>query len=924
MHLSGAELAALASVLAAAPAVVLLLLSARHHTGLSRRAHRLLALGSASAAVTALVGLGVHLTRHAPAVHDAADRKQLGTFIAVAMALSTATLLWGTLALPRAAGSAAVATRHLLDALVIAASLWFVGWVLLSKPPRVLAGLTPNNCVPVLLPAAVAAMAFGVTVILGLRVPRPRGATVCVGAGVTMVALAGAGLAAGICQDWPVVVMASAVALPVGLLGTAGAVRVADRAVAVENDIARRGTAYAFWPMLAMAGSATYHLVRGGDFDSVGIAVGSIEGFALVARQYLALADVRGYAERLRQREAHFRELAHTDPLTGLANRRGLLRALHSAAFAGPPCVLLGLDLDGFKNVNDMRGHDTGDAVLIEVGERLRANLRPGDVAARLGGDEFAVLMWARPEESHRAAERLLGVLSRPYEHANGTVFLSASIGVAGTDTAGDVAALMHNADSALRYAKQRGKNRVERYDVEYDGRLRRRTTIEHELRGAIERDELHLVYQPVVALPSTRPVGAEALLRWHHPELGAVGPGEFIPVAEDCGMIDRLGEWVLHQACRQLSLWLTAGYDVWISVNVSPRELHAPEYVVRVTEVLRAHRVAPQRLVLEVTEHAVATDLEELIQRLRTLRGTGVRIALDDFGAGYSSLGQLRHLPADILKIVHSLVAEPESRTGRTAPLVDVVVRLGHRLGLEVIAEGMEAPAQLKVVDEAGCRFGQGSLFGWGVPAEHLEARLAAAASAADAHSPAEPATHAVPTEPATHAVPVEPPAMRPTPVEPPARRPVPRPAHNEISSLRPASGGAAAARPGSGEPAAARPASDLNAAARPLSDLNGAARPLSDLNGAARPASDVNAAARPVSDVNGATRPASDVNGATRSALDVNGAARPAPDVSAAAFPASVAAREQADGSAEPPATTPPVQDVRSVDSSREMRQA
>jgi diguanylate cyclase (GGDEF)-like protein len=461
-----------------------------------------------------------------------------------------------------------------------------------------------------------------------------------------------------------------------------------------------------------------------------------VEGFALVARQHLALSDVRGYAGRLAEREAHFRELAHTDPLTGLANRRGLLRALHSQSAADSPGALLGLDLDGFKNVNDLHGHDVGDAVLVEVGRRLRRNLREGDVAARLGGDEFAVLMWARPPEAQSVAERLLGVLGRPYERPEGRIFLSVSIGLAGDPNMPEVDALLRKADLALRYAKQRGKNRVERYDVAYDQLLRRRTTLEHELRGAIERDELHLAFQPVVAVPSVRPVGAEALLRWHHPELGSVGPDEFIPLAEECGMIARLGAWVLHQACYQLSLWLADGHDVWLSVNVSPRELHNPEYVVQVAEALRAHHVPPQRLVLEITEHAVATDLDELIRRLAALRLTGVRIALDDFGAGYSSLGQLRRLPIDILKIDHSLVAEqeaarPATREGRAfAPMVDVVMRLGHQLGLEVIAEGVTNPTELAAVVGAGCRFGQGQLFGWGVPAEHLEAMLDAVSS--------------------------------------------------------------------------------------------------------------------------------------------------------------------------------------------------
>jgi predicted signal transduction protein with EAL and GGDEF domain len=366
-----------------------------------------------------------------------------------------------------------------------------------------------------------------------------------------------------------------------------------------------------------------------------------------------------------------------------------------------------------------------GDAVLAEVGDRLRRNLLAGDVAARLGGDEFAVLMWATPDEAMLAAKRLLAVLGQPYEMGSGSVFLSASVGVAGHPAPGDTGELMRDADLALRYAKQRGKNRVERYQVRYDDMLRRRNVLESELRHAIDRDELRLVFQPVVALPSMRLVGAEALLRWHHPTLGSVRPDEFIPVAEESGLINRIGSWVLERATRQLSEWLLAGHDVWVSVNLSPKELHAADYAGQVADVLAEHGVPPQRLVLEVTEHAVATDMEELVSRLTELRATGVRIALDDFGAGYSSLGQLRTLPVDILKIDHALVAEPESRTGNAAPLVDVVVRLGHRLGLEVLAEGIEKPAQREAVEEAGCRLGQGSLFGWGVPAEHLEAQL-------------------------------------------------------------------------------------------------------------------------------------------------------------------------------------------------------
>jgi EAL domain-containing protein (putative c-di-GMP-specific phosphodiesterase class I)/DNA-binding CsgD family transcriptional regulator len=259
--------------------------------------------------------------------------------------------------------------------------------------------------------------------------------------------------------------------------------------------------------------------------------------------------------------------------------------------------------------------------------------------------------------------------------------------------------------------------------------KLRRRMEIEQELRGAIDRDELHLQYQPVVALPDVRPVGAEALLRWQHPVLGKVGPDEFIPVAEECGMISRLGAWVLHQACQQLSHWLAKGHDVWVSVNVSPHELQAPGYVDQVKDALRAHLVPPQRLVLEVTEHALSHDINELIRQLGDLHATGVRIALDEFGAGYFSLGHLPQLPVDILKIDRALMVKE---------MVRVVVELGHQFGLEVIAEGISDQSQMAMVVDAGCKLGQGFLSGRPVPAEHFENRLGSTTS---------PRTHKEPT---------------------------------------------------------------------------------------------------------------------------------------------------------------------------------
>ncbi|WP_425413546.1 putative bifunctional diguanylate cyclase/phosphodiesterase [Micromonospora rhizosphaerae] len=745
---------ALLSGLVAATGGALLAASARRRVGPHRQAHVLLAAAAGAALLSLLVGVTAVFASGDHWAHQQGQRTGWATVVSIGTTISGLALGAALLRLPGAAATPAATARLLLDGVIMGTALWFVGWVLFSEPTLLLGAATPVACVPILLPTVSAALTAGLTLIMVLRTAPPRHRLVLLGAGATAVTCGGLGLAAGLCQGGPAMGLTGAAVLAVGLLAAALAVRRVDPPWQVDVDLIRRDGEYAFVPMFAMAASAMYHLVEGGRFDAFGIIAGSVEGFALVTRQYLALNDVRGYAGRLAEREAHFRELAHTDPLTGLANRRGLLRALYRCAEADVPCVLLGLDLDGFKNVNDMRGHDIGDAVLAEVGRRLRGNLRPGDLAARLGGDEFAVLLHGATD-ADRVAERLLGVLGRPYEEADGPVFLSVSIGVAGHCGEPDVELLLRHADLALRYAKQRGKNRIERYDAAYDQLLRRRTLLEHELRGAIERDELRLAFQPVASLPSVRPVGAEALLRWHHPELGNVRPDEFIPLAEECGMIAKLGAWVLHEACYQLSRWLADGHDVWVSVNVSPRELHAPEYVVQVADALRAHHVPPQRLVLEVTEHAVATDLDELIRRLTALRLTGVRIALDDFGAGYSSLGQLRRLPIDILKIDHSLVAEhepvrPVGKDGPAfAPMVDIVMRLGHQLGLEVIAEGVTSRTELAAVVAAGCRFGQGALFGWGVPAEHLEAMLEAATSPGARPASLPPGPTAAPTRP-------------------------------------------------------------------------------------------------------------------------------------------------------------------------------
>jgi diguanylate cyclase (GGDEF)-like protein len=508
--------------------------------------------------------------------------------------------------------------------------------------------------------------------------------------------------------------------------------------------------------VLAML-TTTVRVITGSDLDAVSIVLAVLIGGFLTAQQMFARRAVVRIAERLAESEAHFRAMAHTDALTSLANRRELLRVLEDEASGGPPCVLLSIDLDGFKNINDIRGHDVGDAVLMEVARRLRSNVRPGDCAARLGGDEFAVLMWARPSEAETVARRILAVLNRPFELPAGTVFVSASIGLAGCLEADSIDSLLRNADLALRFAKQSGKNRFEAYDAAYDQLISRRSELEHELRGAIDRAELMLVYQPVVEVDTGTVVGVEALLRWHHPVLGSVPPTEFIPVAEESGLIHELGAFVVHEAAHQLSRWLADGHELWMSINASVRELHTPEYAQQVGEVLRSHKVPPNRLTIEVTEHAAAVDAKELIERLGELRASGVRVALDDFGSEYSSLKLLRTLPVDALKIDRELLdsdslalaaaaeavdaafvaptdgadvvstVDPTAAAGRHAPIVDVVVTIGRRLGLAVVAEGVSTPEQRALLVEYGCAYAQGELFGSPMPAELVETRFPA-----------------------------------------------------------------------------------------------------------------------------------------------------------------------------------------------------
>lgn len=433
------------------------------------------------------------------------------------------------------------------------------------------------------------------------------------------------------------------------------------------------------------------------------------------------VVHVRDVSERLRlERTVH--QLEVTDQLTGLANRRELMRALGRRERSGRRGALLVVDLHGMAAVNDGHGRAAGDQVLVEAGRRLRAAAGADDTVARLAGDEFAVASPEGPVAAYALATRLLAVLTQPYPLPGANVVLQVSIGLAEFVETDEVDDVLRQADLARRRARQLGRNRVEWYDSCLEEQLVRRLDLERELPGAVTRGELDLVFQPILNLVDQLPVGTEALLRWRSPSLGTVLPAELLPVAEDLGLVDEIGRWVLQRACRQLAVWAESSRGLWMAVNVSPRELTTPDVVPWVTNTLAEYGIAPDRLVVEVSESRLAGDLTGLVPQLAGLRALGVRIALDDFGGGQASLTRLRRLPLDLLKADPKLVSGDEG----CGMLLDVVVELGRRLGLPVVAEGLETGTRVDRARQAGCGYGQGYVLSRPATAERVEAYLA------------------------------------------------------------------------------------------------------------------------------------------------------------------------------------------------------
>ncbi|HVS69517.1 MAG TPA: EAL domain-containing protein [Mycobacteriales bacterium] len=431
-----------------------------------------------------------------------------------------------------------------------------------------------------------------------------------------------------------------------------------------------------------------------------------------------------------KQAELGLRRLAHTDPLTGLANRLSLADrielAVDSLATASPGIALLMLDLDGFKAVNDTYGHAIGDELLMMVARRLRGSLRPSDLVARLGGDEFAVLLErVDHHQALAAAQRLLIAVNAPFAFSRGTISLSASIGLCHASDARGTLDLMRDADVAMYRAKADGKNRIVSFEPAMQARVARRLRLETELRRSVDNGDFVLHYQPLVDLETLEVVGAEALLRWRHPERGLLLPTAFVDIAEDTGLILPLGRWVLEQAAKDAAIWQeVARAPFSVSANLSPSQLHDPDLVAIVVAILQDADLPPDSLVVEITENLLLKDAELARSRLSALRSVGVKVAVDDFGTGYSSFAYLDRYPVDILKIDRSFVGSLGGRP-RASVLVRSILDLALAFDLETVAEGIETTDQLRTLRSLGCRFGQGFRFAVPRPAEQITSML-------------------------------------------------------------------------------------------------------------------------------------------------------------------------------------------------------
>ena len=477
------------------------------------------------------------------------------------------------------------------------------------------------------------------------------------------------------------------------------------------------------------------------DFHLSGVVVTSVLVVILVSHVALLLFFWRGRKAltkanlQLESANEELRRRAFIDPLTGLPNRMlfedRLLHAMQrydrddDSRARREPCKLavLFVDLDGFKPINDMLGHAVGDEVLKEAARRLRTATRDSDTVARIGGDEFVLLAEDVSDVADCAslANRVIQVLAQPLEVQGHQVTLSGSVGVALYPEHGDRMKLVQNADAAMYTAKRAGGNTYALFESRMNEGLQEQLSLQHDLRHALERGELQLHYQPKIDARLGRLQGVEALLRWHHPTRGMVGPNVFIPIAERFGLINGLGNWVIEESCRQMRVWADEGLSMNVAINLSVHQLRTEELVPRIESALARYQVMPSQLLCEITESVAMEDIESTQRAFEALSRIGVYLSIDDFGTGYSSLSYLRQLPARQLKIDRSFVADIEVRPDARA-IVSAVIQLAHQLGLRVVAEGVETEGQRDILLVLQCDELQGYLLARPMAVEALD----------------------------------------------------------------------------------------------------------------------------------------------------------------------------------------------------------
>jgi diguanylate cyclase (GGDEF)-like protein len=471
---------------------------------------------------------------------------------------------------------------------------------------------------------------------------------------------------------------------------------------------------------------------RSGAFGIIAVHSATVGAFSGEEGQWLqSIADLLASALDRERSEAVMRHQSLHDALTGLPNRALFFDRVEHAfgraeRFGFSVAVLL-LDVDGFKTVNDSLGHQAGDELLVEVGSRLQDVVRTSDTVARLGGDEFVVLAEVESDtEAFEIADRIAQVWEQPFAVATGEVFCSASVGIAVGRDAQSPAKMLREADAAMYRAKERGRGRAEIFDEAMRRDAFERLRTESDLRRALERDEFHVLYQPIFDTATLRPMGVEALVRWQHPTRGIVGPVEFIPLAEETGLIAPLGRWVLEHAVEEVSGWRQRFPDVplRVAVNVSGQQLARPEFLDEVRAALEASDLPPDRLGLEITESILIKESGSPRSTLEALREIGVKVLIDDFGTGYSSLARLKRFPLDVIKVDRSFVDGVGAEDEDTA-IVAAIVEIARSLGLQVVAEGVEGEVQLERLRQLGCHAVQGYLFSGPLAGEAFAAFL-------------------------------------------------------------------------------------------------------------------------------------------------------------------------------------------------------